>query len=187
MSGTDLEKHEPAIAHTSTELDRVARLGMWLAAAESNSTDPKARGMAAALRIAWAESLGLASYGATEVHIIKGQPTLSAKAFRALAHQHGIRVEPVDDTAESCTAVVYDRHDQELGRRTFTLEQAKRRGIWKASGPWSTMPERMLWARASKEALDYYAPWVTVGVMSVDEAVDAELVDAEDIPFGDPD
>ena len=62
-----------------TDLDRIARLGMWLAAAESNSNDPKAKGMAAALRIGYAESLGLPAHAAGEIHIIKGNLTLSAK------------------------------------------------------------------------------------------------------------
>ena len=48
MSGTDLEttagQQLEQIAR-DTDLDRIARLGMWLAAAESNSSDPKAKGM----------------------------------------------------------------------------------------------------------------------------------------------
>ena len=34
----------------------------------------------------------------------------------------------------------------------------------------------MMWARASKRALDDFAPWVTVGVLASEEVIDAEVV-----------
>jgi hypothetical protein len=178
----------------SLDLDSVARLGLWLAAAESNSADPKAKGMAAALRIAYAERLGLPAHAAQEIHLIKGNLTLSAKLCRALAHQHGLRVVPVNEKADSCTAAVVDTSTgKELGRRTFTLAMAKQRGL--SGTNWTNAPERMLWARASKMALDDLAPWVTVGVLSEEQVedfsgepiqvADAEVIPPDDeVPFG---
>src|SRR5215204_3307411 len=122
MRGQEVEQRpQPMqeIAKGGTDLDRVARLGLWLAAAESNSTDPNARGMAAALRIAYAEHLGLPAHAASEVHLIKGNLALSAKMCRALAYRHGIRLKRVDVTDDSCTAVIYDAHGTELGRTTY--------------------------------------------------------------------
>lgn len=164
---------------TSPELDYSARLGMWLAAAESNSTDPKARGMAAALRIEYARLLGLPPHAAQEINVIKGNLTLSAKLCRALAHQHGLRVLRVEETAESVTAAVVDEHGTELGRTEYTLEMARKQGL--GGGNYDKIPDRMLWARASKRALDDWAPWVTVGVMTQEEAEDAGLVEPQ--PF----
>lgn len=178
----------------SLDLDSVARLGLWLAAAESKSEDPKAKGMAAALRIAYAERLGLPAHAAQEIHLIKGNLTLSAKLCRALAHQHGLRVVPVEETADSCTAAVVDTSTgKELGRRTFTLAMAKQRGL--SGTNWTNAPERMLWARASKMALDDLAPWVTVGVLSEEQVedfsgepipvADAEVIPPDEgVPFG---
>jgi hypothetical protein len=140
---------------------------MWLAAAESGSKDPNALGMAAALRIAYASSLGLPAHAASEVYIIKGNLTLSSKMLRALAHQHGITVQRIEETATSCTAAVVDASGKELGRTTFTLDQAKKMGL--SGTNWQNNPDRMLWARASKRALDDFAPWVTVGVLVADE------------------
>lgn len=161
------------IARASTpELDRAARLGMWLAAAESGSNDPNALGMAAALRVAYANSLGLPAHAASEVYVIKGNLTLSAKLLRALAHQHGLRVIRVDESATSCTAAVVKDDGTELGRTTFTLEQAQKQGLGGTN--WTKNTERMLWARASKRVLDDFAPWVTVGVQTYEEAIDAE-------------
>lgn len=175
MTATEIEPAnagtEIAIKSNDEELNRAARLGMWLAAAESGSKDPKALGMAAALRIAYADSLGLPAHAASEVYVIKGNLTLSSKMLRALAHQHGIRVLRVDESPTSCTAAVVDASGKELGRTTFTLDQAKRMGL--SGTNWQNNPDRMLWARASKRALDDFAPWVTVGVMSVEEVPEA--------------
>lgn len=197
MSGTELVQQDAGqqLERVPNEaLDRAARLGMWLAAAESKSTDPKAMGMSAALRIAYAESLGLPAHAAQEVHLIRGNLTLSAKLCRALAHQHGLRVVKVAEKADSVTAAVVTADGNELGRTTYTLAQAKKQGL--SGDNWTKNPDRMLWARASKRALDDFAPWVTVGVMSVEQAEDwtgepvqvgdGEVVDdADDIPFGD--
>jgi hypothetical protein len=178
---------EPTVQHVGKEIDATskttldydARLGMWMAAAESKSKDPKALGMAAALRIAFAREAGLPAYAASEVYVINGTMVLSSKAHRALAWKHGIRVLRVDETPESCTAVVVDASGKELGRTTFTMAQAKKMGL--SGTNWQNNPDRMLWARASKRAIDDHAPWVSVGVMTAEEARDA--FPDEPVPF----
>ena len=191
---TDVAKREP------TELDRVARLGMWLAAAESGSKDPNALGMAAALRIEYAQSLGLPAHAASEVYVIKGNLSISAKLCRALAHNHGLRVIRAEETPDSCTAAVVTDAGVELGRTTYTLAQAKKQGL--SGTNWTTNPDRMLWARASKRALDDHAPWVTVGILSSEQVEDAggvvehepdgtvltgDVLDPDELPFEDAD
>ena len=184
MTTTDIEPAKTttdlAVRATDRDLDRAARLGMWLAAAESGSKDPKALGMAAALRIAYAESLGLPAHAASEVHVINGNLSLSAKLLRAKAYEYGLRLVNVKETPDSCTAAVVDTNGVELGRRTFTLAMAAARGLTGRPN-WKSMPDRMLWARASKQALDDCAPWVTVGVMLDDEA--QEMEPPQPIPF----
>ncbi len=188
MTSTELEStvqnvgHAVAVSSSKEELDRIARMGMWLAAAESGSKDPNALGMAAALRIGYANSLGLPAHAASEVYIIKGNLTLSAKLCRALAHQHGLRVIRKAETDESVTAAVVDGSGKELGETTYTLAQAKKAGL--SGTNWSNNPDRMLWARASKRVLDDFAPWVTTGVMSTEEIV--EEFPGVPVPF-DPD
>jgi hypothetical protein len=184
----------PAIAAGSTDLDRVARLGLWLAAAESKSTDPKVLGMSAALRIAYAEHLGLPAHAASEIHLIRGNLALSAKLCRGLARQHGIRLERVDVTDDSCTAIVFGPDGTELGRTTYTLAMAAKAGL--RGDNWTRNPDRMLWARASKRALDDFAPWVTVGVQALEELdpqpeqvlpILPEEAEQEVLPFEDAD
>lgn len=169
-----VQEQAPAPAVRDPQLDYSARLGMWLAAAESNSDDPRTKGMAAALRIEYARLLGLPPHAASEIHVIKGNLSVSAKLCRALARERGVKVERADETPESCTAVVRDlATGEELGRTTYTMEQAKRAGVVKDGSNWTKFPDRMLWARASKRALDDHAPWVTVGVLTDDDVEDA--------------
>lgn len=188
--GTELE-HQPSVQNVGQQvaktaeqeaLDTSARLGMWLAAAESNSTDPKAKGMAAALRIEYARLLDLPPHAASEIHVIKGNLTLSAKVCRALAHKHGLRVTKVEETPSSVTAAVVRLTDgSELGRTSYSLDQAKAAGLVKPGSNWTMVPDRMMWARASKRALDDWAPWVTVGVLTDEEA--EEIEPAPPVPF----
>lgn len=168
------------------DLDRIARLGLWLAAAESNSNDPNAKGAAAALRIAYAEHLGLPAHAAQDIHVIRGNLTLSARLKRALAFKHGLHVVEVESTADSCTAAIVDINGQELGRRTYTLDMARKAGLSGAN--WEKQPDRMLWARASSRVLDDFAPWVTVGVESLADvsAVELDAAGPEE-PFEDVD
>jgi hypothetical protein len=160
------------------DLDASARLGTWLAAAESGSQHPNALAMGAALRIEYARLLGLPPHAASEVHVIKGNLTLSSKLLRALAHSDGLRVERIEGDNTFCTAAVVRLKDEhELGRVTYTIEQARQQGLLAKKGEtWKQIPDRMLWARAAKRALDDYAPWVTVGIITEDEAEDIDLV-----------
>jgi len=167
----------PAVRSSETSLDDVARLGMWLAAAESESRDPKALGAAAALRLAFARELGLPLTAASEVHVIRGRLSLGALLLRALAEEQGfvVRKTPESDR-ESCTAVI-SREGEELGRVTWSTETATARGLLpaKAGSGWARNPDRMLWARASTDAIRDFAPRVAVGLLvteELDEVVD---------------
>lgn len=173
-----------AVVNPNTSLDYSARVGTWLAAAESNSNDPKAKAMASALRIEYARLLGLPPHAAQEIHLVNGNLTLSAKLCRALAHNHGLRVLRVDEKPDSVTAAVVDATGQELGRTTYTLAQAKKAGL--SGTNWTKNPDRMLWARASKRALDDHAPWVTVGVLIDEEQEEITGEPVAPVPF-DPD
>jgi hypothetical protein len=151
-------------------LDELARVGTWLAACESGSSDPKTKGMQAALRLHYAQALGLPPLAALELSVIRGRLVPSAQLLRALAGEAGLRVVKLEESPESCTAGVVDvRTGELLGRATFTLEMARRAGLLRADSGWSKYPERMLWARASSWAIRDYAPRVALGMTFQDE------------------
>ena len=182
MSEKQTEQKGTALAVVPSgdqEYDRYARLGSWLAAAEG-SVDPKGKdGMAAAARVAIAAESGWPWRAAFEISIIHGTPHISSKMLRALAEREGYRVVRIEETAESCTAAVLDRNGEELGRGTFTMEQAQRAGLVKDKSAWKTYPARMLWARAAGFAVADAVPHVALGfaVLESEEIIEAEAVE----------
>jgi len=179
--GTDLIR-------STSELDRYVRIGQWLAASETDG--PASAAPTAALRLYFAEQLGLTPMAASELSVIKGRLFMQAKLLRAMAATRGYRVGRTDDSNDvRCTAILYDTDGDEVGRYTFTLEDAKRAGLIRQGSAWQTHPARMLWARASKYVLDDYAPEVTLGISTFDELADQRQQPAgagpaaEDIPW----
>jgi hypothetical protein len=175
------------------ELDRFARLGVWLAALESGKDDANSKGAAAALRFYYAEQLELPATAVAEITVIKGKLFIGAQLLRALAERAGYKVARLELTDETCTAILISKDSgEELGRTTFTIEQAKAAGLIRAGSAWTTHPARMLWARASTYVIRDFAPAVSLGMYSDDEI--AEVAPAADhngyiadpsIPFGD--
>ena len=180
---TDIAKQQPS------RLDELARLGTWLAASESGDATPTAKGATAALRLYYAAELGLTPMAAAELTVIKGRLYVGAQLLRALAIRAGYRVFRADLSDETCTARLVDREGRVVGEATFTIDQAKKAGLVRAGSPWTTHPSRMLWARASKNAIVDFAPEVALGLALDDELqeiiepqLDVVEVD-EDIPF----
>jgi hypothetical protein len=158
-------------ARDDPEIQRIARLGQWLAAAEQPDPTPQEQGAAAALRLWLAQELGLPLRAASELSIVRGRLVVSVQLLRALARQAGYRVERIELTDDSCTAAVIRDHDgRELGRSTFTIEDAQRANLIKPRGGWETYPQRMLWARAAGWAIKDTIPEVALGLVLHEEA-----------------
>ena len=172
-----MSETKPAVRQPDPEIDRLARVGQWLAASEAGGKDPQSLGMAAALRLYFCRELGLPPFAAAELSVINGRLFVGSKLLRALAEQAGYRVRrDPSSTNESVTAVLTDSIGDELGRYTFTLEDAQRAQLVKPRSAWESHPARMLWARAAKYVLDDYAPSVTLGLWSEDEREEIEGV-----------
>lgn len=178
----------PAVRET--RLDDLARLGTWLALSESGSENEKAKGASAALRLYYAEELGLPPLAAAELSVIKGKLSVGAQLLRALAQRDGYRILRVDDDETTATAVLF-KDDEEFGRATYTLEMAKKAGLANKAN-WQNHPGRMCWARASKNVIVDYAPHIALGLILDDEVsefnrpanepivVHADYIDADD-------
>jgi hypothetical protein len=179
----------PAVRES--RLDDLARLGTWLALSESGSENEKAKGASAALRLYYAEELGLPPLAAAELSVIKGKLSVGAQLLRALAQRDGYRILRVDDDETTATAVLF-KDDEELGRATYTLEMAKKAGLANKAN-WQNHPGRMCWARASKNVIVDYAPHIALGLILDDEVsefnrpaanepivVHADYIDADD-------
>ena len=177
----------PVPAVRDAQLDRFARLGQWLAASEVNGKPTREAEMGAAMRLYYADALGLPPMAAAELSIIKGRLFVQSKLLRALAARAGYRVvrDPGSDE-KACTAILLRADTSEIvGSYSFTMEDARRAKIVREGSAWQTHPARMLWARASKFVLDDFAPEVTLGLLSEEEGeeIDAPEAGASAGPF----
>ncbi|HKE79032.1 MAG TPA: hypothetical protein VKB54_06975 [Solirubrobacteraceae bacterium] len=189
MSTTEQQQKSQALipARDDADIQRIARLGQWLAASEQRDPTPAEQGAAAALRLWLAQELGLPLRAASELSMVKGRLVVSVQLLRALARQAGYRVERVELDDEHCTAaVIRADNGAELGRATFTIDDARRANLIKDRGAWETYPQRMLWARAAGWAIKDTIPEVALGLVLHEEADEIRggygVIDAEAIP-----
>ena len=173
---------ELATRPVDPELERIGRLGMWLAAVEGGDPRDVKVGAAAAYRVWVAQQLDIGPNAASELSVINNNIAMSSELLRALAYREGYTVHAEDSTRESCTAVLR-RNGKELGRVTFTIEDAKQAGLAGKTN-WRMYPQRMLWARASGYVVRDYAPGVALGFVTREEMGDE--TDVATLPDDEP-
>lgn len=116
------------------------------------------------------------------IAVINGKPCAYGDLLLAICSSHpefeNINEDPIKQNGSivgyKCTI---KRKGQTEVSQTFTMEQAKRAGLWGKSGPWSSYPERMLQMRARGFALrDSFADALN-GVAIREEVEDYEVKD----------
>ena len=122
--------------------------------------------------ILYGMEVGLSPIAALQrMAIIDGRPTIWGDAALALVQASGLLGsfrEDLADTTKSgllvatCTVTRHGR--SEPVTRTFSVEDAKRAGLWQKPGPWSQYPKRMLAMRARGFALRDAFPDVLAGL-----------------------
>ena len=112
------------------------------------------------------------------VDVIQGKLVPNATLLRALAVRAGYEVTVADVSAEAATVIV-GKGDRELGRTTFTMADAKAAGLT-GKDNWKKHPQAMLVARATSQAMRWYAADVMVGMLIEDEVDDpVEVLSSE--------
>lgn len=114
-----------------------------------------------AIAIEFGLNLGLTPLQSLQsVMVTNGRPCLWGDAPMALVSQHrafnGTKTEWAGDGDKfGCTFTVFRmvKNKSVAHSWTFTIEDAKRAGLWGKTGPWSTNPKRMLMVRARAFAL----------------------------------
>jgi len=122
--------------------------------------------------ILYGMEVGLSPIAALQrMAIIDGRPTIWGDAALALVQASGLLVGFREDLADTGTNVglvatcTVTRHGRsEPVTRTFSVEDAKRAGLWQKPGPWSQYPKRMLAMRARGFALRDAFPDVLAGL-----------------------
>lgn len=120
--------------------------------------------------------LGLAPLQALQnIAVINGRPSVWGDAALALVQSHPA-CEDVQETVENGVATcTIRRRGRSPVTRTFSVDDAKKAGLWTKRGPWQEYPNRMLQMRARGFALrDSFADALK-GLWTVEESRDIEV------------
>lgn len=130
------------------------------------------------------QELGLPAMQAIQnIAVIKGRPALWGDAMLAVvrAHPHFGSIQEMDmaDITEAGKATcILTRKNEAPHTSSFSVDDAKRAGLWGKSGPWSQYPSRMLMLRARAFACRNVFPDALRGIHSAEEADDTPSVTA---------
>lgn len=121
--------------------------------------------------------IGLAPMQAIQnIAVVNGRPAVWGDALPALCKAHpnwmGMKEEVTGDgDAMKAVCEVHRKGDHPTVRE-FSVDDAKRAGLWGKAGPWQQYPKRMLQMRARGFALRDAFPDALKGLISAEEAAD---------------
>lgn len=128
--------------------------------------------------IQWGRELGLAPLQALQnIACINGKPSVYGDAAMALVQASAV-CEGVDESIEGegtpnpIAVCIARRRGRNPVIVRFSVEDAKRAGLWGKAGPWQAYPKRMLQMRARGFALRDAFPDVLKGLITAEEAQD---------------
>ena len=128
--------------------------------------------------IQWGRELGLAPLQALQnIACINGKPSVYGDAAMALVQASPV-CEDIEEffegegTPNPVAVCVAQRKGRKPVTARFSLEDAKRAGLWGKTGPWSAYPKRMMQMRARGFALRDAFPDVLKGLITAEEAQD---------------
>jgi len=107
------------------------------------------------------------------IAVINGRPTIWGDACLALAMGREDFVDCIETAAPDGTAtcLIKRRGRAELSR-SFSIEDAKKAGLWGKAGPWQQYPKRMLQMRARSWAIRDAFPDALKGIGIAEEVRD---------------
>jgi len=128
--------------------------------------------------VQWGQEIGLAPMQALQnIAVINGKPSVYGDAMMALV-QASPQCEGIEECLENEGTVnpvavcIAHRKGRKPVIARFSVEDAKRAGLWGKGGPWQAYPKRMLQMRARGFALrDQFAD-VLKGLLTIEEAWD---------------
>ena len=128
--------------------------------------------------VQWGYEMGLAPMQALQnIAVINGKPSVYGDAAMALVQASPV-CEDVEEyfedegTPNPVAVCVAKRKGRKPVTARFSVEDAKRAGLWGKQGPWSAYPKRMMQMRARGFALRDAFPDVLKGMITAEEAQD---------------
>jgi hypothetical protein len=128
--------------------------------------------------VQWGYEIGLAPMQALQnIAVINGKPSVYGDAAMALVQASAV-CEDVQEyfegegTPNPIAVCVAKRRGRKEVVAKFSVEDAKRAGLWGKQGPWQAYPKRMMQMRARGFALRDAFPDVLKGLITAEEAQD---------------
>ena len=128
--------------------------------------------------VQWGYEIGLAPMQALQaISVINGKPSVYGDAAMALVQNSPI-CEDIKEyfdgegTGNPTAVCVAKRKNRSEVVAKYSVEDAKRAGLWNKQGPWTQYPKRMLQMRARGFALRDAFPDVLKGLITSEEAQD---------------
>lgn len=128
--------------------------------------------------VQWGYEMGLAPMQALQnIAVINGKPSVYGDAAMALVQNSPV-CEDIEEfmedegTPNPVAVCVAKRKGRKPVTAKFSVEDAKRAGLWAKQGPWTQYPKRMLQMRARGFALRDAFPDVLKGLITIEEALD---------------
>ena len=128
--------------------------------------------------VQWGYEMGLAPMQALQnIAVINGKPSVYGDAAMALVQASPV-CEDVEEyfenegTTNPVAVCVAKRKGRKPVVAKFSVEDAKRAGLWGKGGPWQAYPKRMMQMRARGFALRDAFPDVLKGLITAEEAQD---------------
>jgi hypothetical protein len=128
--------------------------------------------------VQWGYEMGLAPMQALQnIAVINGKPSVYGDALMALVQASPV-CEDVEEFFENegspnpIAVCIAKRKGRKPVTVKFSVEDAKRAGLWGKQGPWSAYPKRMMQMRARGFALRDAFPDVLKGMITAEEAQD---------------
>lgn len=128
--------------------------------------------------VQWGAELGLAPLQAMQnISVINGKPSVWGDALIAMVQASPV-CEDIEEyfenegTPNPIAVCIAKRKGRKPVIAKFSVEDARRAGLWGKQGPWTQYPKRMLQMRARGFALRDAFPDVLKGMITVEEAQD---------------
>jgi hypothetical protein len=158
--------------------DDAFRFAKMVASSEFAPKDFKGKPESCLLAIQHGSEVGLSPMQSLQsIAVINGRPTIWGDAALALvigSHVCEYVTEGVDGEGDKMAAMCFAKRRgyEKATIVRFSVEDAKKAGLWGKSGPWQQYPKRMLQLRARGFALRDAFPDVLRGLITAEEAQD---------------
>jgi hypothetical protein len=175
---TEISTHRASTGLALQSFDDAFRFSKMVAASEFAPKDFKGKPESCMLAIQHGSEVGLSPMQSLQsIAVINGRPTIWGDAALALvigSHVCEYVTEGVDGEGDKMAAVCFAKRRgyEKATIVRFSVEDAKKAGLWGKSGPWQQYPRRMLQLRARGFALRDAFPDVLRGLITAEEAQD---------------